>query len=64
VQFRFAVRELNIAASVHAPVPIDPATLEIGRIDHEGRREVRIVRRSALADAETISDDLYAANLL
>lgn len=61
VQFRFAIRDLTIAASVHAPIPLDTATLEIRRTDHEGRREVRIVRRTALGEAETISEDLYAA---
>ena len=61
VQFRFAVRELNIAASVHAPAPLDAATLEISRTDREGWREVRIVRRTAPGEPEPISDDLYAA---
>ena len=61
VQLRFAVRESNIAASVHAPTPLDPATLEIERKDREGWREVRIVRRTAHGGAETISDDRYAA---
>lgn len=30
-------------------------------IDHEGWREVRILRRKTLGEAETISDDRYAA---
>ena len=59
VRFHFAVRELGIAASVHAPIPLNAATLEIERIDHEGMREVRVVRRTTLGEAETISDDLY-----
>jgi vancomycin resistance protein VanW len=61
VQFRFAVRDLTIAASMHAPIPLDAATLEIKRADHENWREVRIVQRTTQAEAETISDDHYAA---
>jgi vancomycin resistance protein VanW len=62
VQFRFSVRDLNIAASVHAPSPLDLATLEIERTVHEGWRQVRIVRRMTLGETEMISDDLYAAS--
>ncbi|MGZ8998257.1 MAG: VanW family protein, partial [Allosphingosinicella sp.] len=58
VRFHFAVRGLSIAASVHAPIPLDAATLEIERIDHEGMREVRVVR-TTLGEAKTISDDCY-----
>jgi vancomycin resistance protein VanW len=61
VRFRFALGELTIAASVHAPVPLDPATLEIARTDREGWRAVRIVRHTAGGAAESISDDLYPA---
>jgi vancomycin resistance protein VanW len=61
VQFRFAVPDLTIVASVHAPAPLHAATLEIVRTDREGWREVRIVRRGTPGKAETISDDLYAA---
>ena len=59
VQLRLAVQDLGIVASVHAPVPLDPAAIEIERIDHEGWREVRVVRRHAGGAAELISDDLY-----
>jgi vancomycin resistance protein VanW len=61
VQFRFALCGLTIAASVHAPVPLEPAAIEIDRTDRAGWRQVRIVRRASLAGAEMISDDLYAA---
>jgi len=61
VQFRFAMKDLKIAASVHAPIPLDAATIEIARTDREGWREVRVVRRTMQGEAETISDDLYAA---
>jgi vancomycin resistance protein VanW len=61
VQFRFAIRELNIAASVHAPVPLETPTLEIGRINRAGWRQVRVLRRAPLGETETISDDRYAA---
>jgi vancomycin resistance protein VanW len=61
VQFRFTIRELNIAASVHAPIPLEAPKLEIARTDRAGWREVRVVRRATLGDTETISDDLYAA---
>jgi vancomycin resistance protein VanW len=61
VQFRFAVGNSTIAASVHAPVPLDATTLEVARVDHEGWRAVRVVRRTGAGAAETISDDLYPA---
>jgi vancomycin resistance protein VanW len=61
VRFRFTVLDLTIAASVHSPIPLDPATLEIARTDREGWRAVRIVRRTAGGAAEPISDDLYPA---
>jgi vancomycin resistance protein VanW len=61
VQFRFVVRELTIAASVHAPIALEPAAIEIRRTDHEGRREVRVARRMAGGELEPISDDLYPA---
>ena len=61
VQFRFVVRGLTIAASVHAPIALEAATLEISRKDAEHMREVRIVRRAIRGAAEVISDDLYPA---
>jgi vancomycin resistance protein VanW len=60
-RFRFAVRDLTIAASVHAPVPRDAARLEIERADPDGCREVRVIRRAAGGEAELVSDDRYAA---
>lgn len=60
VQLRFEVRALTLLASVHAPVPLVPALLEVERIDREGWREVRVVRRAA-GEREAISEDLYAA---
>ena len=59
VQFRFIVQDLTLTASVHAPAPLAPATLEIDRTDGESWRKVRIVRRGAGGEAEAISDDLY-----
>lgn len=61
VQFRFAVRDLTIVASVLAPAQLDAALLEIRRADYESWREVRVIRRMILREAETISDDRYAA---
>lgn len=61
LQFRFAVRDLTLAASVRAPAPLAPATIEIERTDRDGWRAVRIVRRLAGGPAETVSNDLYAA---
>ncbi|HEY0116697.1 MAG TPA: VanW family protein [Allosphingosinicella sp.] len=61
VQFRFAVGEARIAASIHSAAPLQPATFEISRIDKDGRREVRVVRRRDGGEAEPISDDSYAA---
>ena len=58
VRFRFAVRDFILTASVQAPIPLDPLTLEIERTDHDGRREV-LVRRRTRGAFETISDDLY-----
>jgi vancomycin resistance protein VanW len=61
VQVRFAIRDLTIVASVHAPAQLDAALLEIRRADYESWREVRVIRRTILGEAETISDDRYAA---
>lgn len=60
LRFHFAVRELRIAASVHSPIPLAAATLEIDRIDHETKSHVRVVRRTGAGEAETISDDSYS----
>ena len=54
VQLRSVVRELTVAASVMAPVAIEALELEVERIDHRDRREVRVRR-----GAETISEDVY-----
>ena len=59
VLFRFAVQDLTLIASVHAPCPLDAAALELDRTDHEGGRAVRVLRRGGDGPAETISDDLY-----
>jgi vancomycin resistance protein VanW len=61
VQFRFAVGNSTIAASVHAPIPLDAATLDIDRSDDDSLRRVRVVRRTGAGVTETISDDLYPA---
>ena len=59
LRFNFAVRELGVSASIHAPIPMAAAALEIDRIDHETRSQVRVVRRNGSDEAETISDDCY-----
>ena len=61
VQFRFALRELTLVASIYAPSPLKPATIEIERTDREGWREVQVFRRTARGEAQPISDDLYPA---
>lgn len=61
VQFRFTVQDMSLAASVHAPVALEPAALELERVDHEGWREVRVFRRHKGGEAEPISHDRYAA---
>lgn len=58
VRLRFAVRELMISAAVHAPGPMEPAQLDVSRVDHLDRREVR-VRRTTSGVTEEISDDRY-----
>jgi vancomycin resistance protein VanW len=60
VRFGFAVRERELVASVSAPVALVPATIGLERTDHEGRREVRVVRRAAGQKPEVISADVYA----
>jgi vancomycin resistance protein VanW len=59
VQFGLVVRDLVLAISVRAPVPLARAAIEIERTDHADRRDVRVVRRIA-GEAELISDDVYA----
>lgn len=59
VQFRVIVRDLNIAASVHAPVPLEPAMLEIDRTDHDDGRRVRVLRLAGESAVETVSEDRY-----
>lgn len=61
VRFRFVVRDLRITASVEAPVALAPATLEIVRTDHPGRRDVRVLRHAGDGEPELVSDDLYPA---
>lgn len=59
LRFHFAVREMRVSASVHGPIPMAAAALEIDRIDHETRSQVRVVRRNGAGETETISDDCY-----
>jgi vancomycin resistance protein VanW len=61
LQFRFAVRDLSLIASVHAPAPRISATIGIERTDRDGWRAVRITRRLGDGPEEPVSDDLYAA---
>jgi vancomycin resistance protein VanW len=61
VQFRFAVRGSSVVASVHTPVALDLATLNLVRVDHAGWRSVQVFRSTPHGEAELISDDLYAA---
>lgn len=60
VQFRFAVRDSTLTASIHAASPIEPQVIDISRTDGDGRREVHVVRCRAGGDAELISKDVYA----
>ncbi len=60
VQLRFAVRGSTISASIHSPILLEPAILDIARIDREMRREVRVWRRGNGGDVKLISDDSYA----
>ena len=60
VQLRFAVRDMTLAAGILAPQALDPATIDIERIDREGLREVRVSRATGDGAAELVSDDLYA----
>lgn len=57
--FGFAVRDRTLVASVRAPVPLCPVTIDIARTDQEGRRHVRVLRRVDGGGPETISDDVY-----
>lgn len=61
VQFRCSVRDGTITVSVHARTPIPVARIEIERTDHAGWRAVRLTRRTAAGDRETISEDRYPA---
>ena len=61
VQFRFAVRDGKVAVSVRAQTAISPAPIEIERTDQAGWRAVRITRRTAAGEIETISEDRYPA---
>jgi vancomycin resistance protein VanW len=61
VQFRFAVRGSSVVASVHAPVRLDHATLDVERTDHAGWRIVQVFRSTQAGEAELISRDRYAA---
>jgi vancomycin resistance protein VanW len=63
VQVRMAVRDLTITASVHAPVTVPAAPLEIERTDHDGWRAVRIQRLGADGTGSLISDDVYPVML-
>lgn len=59
VQLRVAVGDGVVGASVWAEAVLPPAALELARIDHCDRREVRVVRRAPAGDPELISDDVY-----
>jgi len=59
VRFGLAVRDDGIVATVSAPLALPPATLVIGRTDHNDRRAVRVVRRLGDGREELISDDVY-----
>jgi len=57
--FRVAVCDRALVASVHAPVVLPPVAIEIERTDLEGRRHVRVLRRTGQAGPELVSDDVY-----
>lgn len=61
VQFRFAVQGMAVSASVHAPVPLDAAQLEVLRVDDETRRHVRVSRQGRGGELRLISEDSYRA---
>jgi vancomycin resistance protein VanW len=61
LQFRFEVRDASLSASVHAPVALSPALLEISRVDQADRRHVRVSRLVAGGAPQLISDDVYRA---
>lgn len=56
VTLHFAVEGMRLRAALHAPVAIAPMTIEIERIDHPDRRDVRVSRGGV-----TVSHDSYAA---
>jgi vancomycin resistance protein VanW len=60
VRFGFAVRERELVATVSAPVTLASAAIGIERTDGEGRRRVRVTRRTAEGREEEISADDYA----
>jgi vancomycin resistance protein VanW len=55
VTLRFAVEEMTLGAALYAPHAIAPHELHIKRVDHPGRRDVRVSR-----DGIPISHDSYA----
>jgi vancomycin resistance protein VanW len=55
VTARFAVEGMTLCASLHGPDAIEPAELEIDRVDLPGRREVRVSRGGIL-----VGHDRYA----
>ncbi len=60
LRLRVVVRELTLHAELHAPEPVAADELEIERIDGDGSRRVRVVRRRD-GWTELLSDDLYIA---
>jgi vancomycin resistance protein VanW len=61
LRFGFEVRERELVATVHAPAPLPPVTIEIERRDQEGCRRVKVRRQTADGEPELISDDVYVA---
>lgn len=59
VQFRFAVTDMTVVATILAPTPLEPATLDIARTEGEGRRAITVTRRSPGGARELISEDSY-----
>ncbi|MES2096454.1 MAG: VanW family protein [Pseudomonadota bacterium] len=55
VTLRFAVEEMTLRAALCAPRAVPPTEVKIERVDHPGRRHVRVSR-----DGILISDDSYA----
>jgi vancomycin resistance protein VanW len=56
VMLSFSLDGMSLSASLRAGRPIEPMVLEIDRVDHPERREVRVSRGGM-----TISHDSYAA---